>query len=117
MNAKWYSGLQSALVAKWAIFWTVVSGDLSQAFLNGAFATPQSAAVYVKAQWWSLLISGVFGIIVGGAVKAQTKVNYINRVEAGTAPPPPVPVVAPAGATVVTPAKPDGGNSNGNQSP
>ena len=109
-SEKWASGLQSALVAKWSIIWAVISDKLYEAFIAGAFATPQSALEYFHDQWWILLVTGVMSIITGGYVRAQQKSNYIGRVENGTAGPPSVPVIVPPQAQVITPAAPPQGD-------
>jgi hypothetical protein len=110
-KAKWYSGLQSSLFAKWAIFWTAVSALLSQAFLQGSFATPHTTAVYFVSSWWTLIVSGAAAVVIGGSVRASNKVGYMNQVEAGTAPPPPTlpvvsPMTPPTNPTTETPSRP-----------
>jgi hypothetical protein len=102
----WYQGLQSALVAKWAIISAVLSDKLGDAFVQGAFATPQASVAYLHTNWWQLGVTAIFATVVGGVVRGGTKNNYINRVEAGNQPPPAVPVILPQAATVV---KPSGG--------
>jgi len=93
---KLWSGLQSALTAKWAIGSGVIGGLLMQAFTSGQFATPESTLAYFKVEWWTLLVSFVFGTAVGGGIRAQNKIGYVNAVETGSAPPPStLPVVSP----------------------
>jgi hypothetical protein len=95
-RAKWYSGFQSSLVAKWAIISTALSTQLGDAFFHGAFNTPASSLQYVHNEWWTILITSVFAVVVGGATRASNKVSYVNQVEAGTKPPPAtLPVVSP----------------------
>lgn len=97
------AGLQSAVVAKWALFWAAVSSSLGVAYTQGAFATPTSSLSYLEMNWWTLIVGAAMGVIVGGAIKSQTKANYLNRVEAGTQPAPSLPPVVPAGTTVLSP--------------
>ena len=90
----------------WSVIATALSDKLYEAFLSGAFATPQSAAEYMHDNWWMLGVTGVMSVITGGAVRANQKAMYINAVEKGSAPPPSSPIVAAPGATVVAPTPP-----------
>lgn len=101
-SAKWYSGFQSALVAKWAIIWSVVADKLGDAFFHGYFETPATTWAWIKADWWEVSITGIMAVVAGGYVRAQSKANYLGQVEQGTAKTPAVPVVVPPTATVVT---------------
>lgn len=102
-SAKRQTAFQSALIAGWALFWSALSTNLANAFLQGAFATPERTLIYFKTNWWTLLISSVFGIIIGGGVRAQQKANYVGRVDAGKETAPQNPVIAPSGTTIASP--------------
>ncbi len=102
-QGKLSSGIESALVAKWSIVAAVVSDKLYEAFLQGAFATPQSSLEYIHDNWWMLLITGLMSGLTGAYVRTQQKMNYIGRVEAGTAAPSTNPVVVPSTTTVIQP--------------
>lgn len=102
-SIKWRSALEAALIAKWALFWGALSTNLLNAFLQGYFATPQATLMYFKTSWWTLLISTIFGSVIGGGVRAQQKANYVGRVTAGTQPAPTTPVIAPSKTTIASP--------------
>lgn len=61
----WKKSFDAGLVAQWTIAWAVISDKISQAFVAGAFATPQTTAEYFHDNWWTILISGVVAFIFG----------------------------------------------------
>lgn len=102
LSDKWLLGLEAALRARWPLVSAVLTDKIGEAFFRGAFQTPGSTWAYITSEWWTVLVSAVVSVFVGGVVRAQGKVNYLERVEAGTEPPPAKPVVVPQGTTVIT---------------
>ena len=100
----WLSGLSAVFINKWTIISAVLSEKIVEANAAGAFNSPESTWIYLKAAWWYLLKSVVVGLVVGSVVSVGGKANYLGRVAAGTQVPPSAPVVVPPGTTVqVTP--------------